>query len=282
MGHKTMDRVREALQPEYKTFPMHHKAINDRTVTTLFSVSGNVDLVQDVVWPGAFTNTIAQRSSKVFHLWQHDSYNPPIAIVKSINEIGRDQLPQEVLAQYPQASGGTEAVSEFLSDERSDAIFQALKVGAPFEASFAYDAIRYDYQEIDGEQVRNLRELRLWEISTVLWGANEATLGDVGKLLLPVDILLKQIEAHLANLKSGARHSSADLKMLNEIHNKVVELGATSCKGVVGSGEEDPAKKPDVEEEDPDKEAEKSRAAAMALTQLRRKFQLLELETSIL
>jgi phage head maturation protease len=262
----SVEEMRATHQPEFKSLPMQTKAIDGRTVTTLFSLAGNVDSTGDIVQPGAFTQTIAQRGTKIFHLFMHAFDQPPIAIVKAVREVPRDALPPEILAQFPEATGGTEAVSEFLTDARSDAIFQAIKAGAPFEASFGFDAIKYDFTQPDPAQppIRNLREVRLYEVSTVLWGANPGTLGS--KMLTPLDTLLHQLSLHLAEMKAGARHSAADVKALNAIHAAALELGATNCKGLV----------------DDTADAAKSRADLVSLTQLQQKLEILKLECNFI
>lgn len=228
---KSFEDVMKTKQPEFKTLPHFTKAIEGRTVTTLFSVAGNIDSYGDRIWPGAFAQTFAQRGLKVLHLWQHDFLSPPIAVVKALQEIPREALPEEVLAEFPEALGGAEAVSDFLETERGEEVLTALKSGSPLEASFGYDAIKVDFEEVNGERIRNLREVRLWELSTCLWGANSATLGS--KLHIPLDQLLKHLEFHIGNVASGARHSSADVKLLNTIHRAAVDLGCDECKGIL-------------------------------------------------
>lgn len=195
--HKSMKRVRQDVPPEFKSLPLHTKAVDDRTVTTLFSVFGNVDAYGDRIWPGAFANTIAQRGDKVLHLWQHDFEEPPIAVVKSVREVTREELPENVLADYPDATGGAEATSEFLETSRADDVLKALRAGSPLQASFGYDVIKSDFTTEGDTKVRNLREVRLWELSTVLWGANPATLGS--KAAPPAT---KDITAALRSLKA--------------------------------------------------------------------------------
>lgn len=265
--NKPFTHKRETLQPEYKSLPGAAPVIEGRAVTTLFSVAGNEDVVGDIVHPGAFAQTMAQRGTKVFHLWQHTD-EPPIAVVKALREIPREALPPAILDAYPDAQGGAEAVSEFLPTPRGEEIFQAIRAGAPFEASFAFDPIRFDYTTVGDRQIRNLREVRLWEISTVLWGANGATLGS--KTMPGLDLLYRQLLAHIDALKSGARHSAADVHALNQIHHAVVDLGATLCKG----------KKDDAaagDDADATEDAEKSRAAFTALTHAQAQIHDLEL-----
>lgn len=240
---------------EYKSLPQATKAIQDRTVTTLFSVAGTVDSYGDKMWPGAFTQSFAQRKDKILHLWQHNFEAPPIAVIKSLREVGRDELPPELLNAHPEAMGGAEAVSEFLETERANEVLVALKAGSPLQASFGFDAIRFDMETVGEQKIRNLRDVRLWEVSTVLWGAEGNTLGS--KALLPLDFLLDQIELQI---KAGARHSAADVKALNAIHKAAVELGAANCKGVID-----------------DEEPTKSRADQPSLTLLSERLRLLQL-----
>lgn len=321
---KSMQRVQQQVQAEYKSLPIHTKAIDGRTVTTLFSVFGNIDAYSDRIWPGAFTNTIAQRGGKVLHLWQHDFESPPIAVVKSLREVTRDELPPDIQQQYPEATGGAEATSEFLDTPRASEVLAALTAGSPLEASFGYDPIKIDFTTEGEQKIRNLREVRLWELSTVLWGANPATLGSkalvpttkdvaaklhqikqlegmdlwdaidecydlyggasafgsVAYLLMgecddaagaaPLISALRMLLAFLAGeldeieqmiaageasgiqmaalpglalqmkalVKAGARHSDADMQLINQMHRAVVDLGCTNCKG---SLDDDPA-----------------------------------------
>lgn len=299
---------------EYKSIQMVTKSIVDKTVTGVFAVHGNIDSYADISHPGSFTKTIAERGMRVKHLWNHDYYGSvPTAAVKSLREITRDELPQEVLSMAPDATGGVEVVREYLDTPKGNEVLTAVKAGAVDEMSYGFDPIQMDFGEVNGQKVRNLREVRLWETSDVIFGANPATAAS--KLYLPLDLLAKQMEAHLTaikagmmpmtpelqaileaidglldtalgepeetepksaslrhllrqarNLKSGARHSAADTKLLNAIHHASVGLGATLCKGLV------------EEEADPPKDEGKSRAAAEALTLLGQKLGILELE----
>lgn len=263
---------------EIKSLPEHYvKAIDDRTVTGIFSVYGNEDLVGDIVWPGAFTKTLQEAGKSALFLWQHDSFSPPIAVINGFKDLTRDELPPSVLQKAPTALGGMEVTRTYLDTPRANEVLANIKAGVPLQASFAYDALKYDFTEVNNMQLRNLRELKLWEVSDVNWGANDATLAADGKLLWPVDALLKQLQAHIANFKTGARHSAEDMKMLNAIHDAAYQLGATNCKGLVKGADD-----AEQEEENPETEAGKSRAVEMTLTLARRKFQLLELETASL
>lgn len=251
---------------EVKSLPGHIKNIADREVTGIFAVFGNIDSYRDRLWPGAFAKTLQERSGRIQFLWQHDFSAPAIAIIKSVHEVGREELPDEVLRRAPEALGGAEVVREYLPTPRADEILAGLKAGAPYEMSFGYDPVKYDFEEdpdatYEWDKIRNLREVRLYEISDVLWGANDATLA--AKAALPLPFLLKQLELHT---KAGARHSKQDIALLNAIHRAAVDLGATQCKGIL--------------EDETNEDDAKSRAGPGPLTLLRQRLQLLDLEVT--
>lgn len=255
---------------EMKSFPYAVKAINDRTVVGIASVFGNVDDVGDIIWPGAYQKTIQEQARRIKHLWMHDPFSPPIASIDELKEVGRDDLPKQVLQAAPNALGGLQVTRTYFTTARAEEVFQAIKAEAINELSIGYDSIKFDFNEVDGQRVRNLRELRLFDTSDVTWGANGATANFAKLAALPGDLLLKRLEEYLAEMKAGARHSSKDVEMLNSIHRMVVDLGATTCKGIAGEGEE---------EETGDQAGEKSRAgeAQYPLTLLKQRLSLLDL-----
>jgi len=158
-------------------------------VEHIFAVMGNVDLGHDRIWNGAFTKTIAERGLKVLVLDAHktDGLGRIVGKPLAMREIGRAELPSEVAAMYPEATGAVWARTQFLMEtDEGKGAFIRIKEGAVHEWSFGYDALDYDYEEIelaakdeesDDEKVtvRNLRTLKLYEYSPVLWGMNEAT-----------------------------------------------------------------------------------------------------------
>lgn len=242
--------------PEYKSLPNAIKAVDDRTVVGIASVFGNVDSYGDVIWPGAYSKTLQERGGKLKHFWSHLWDTPPIAKVIGAREVGREELPQAVLDMAPNALGGLEVTREYLDTDRANEVLTGIKAGTITEMSIGYDAIKFDFEERENERVRNLREVKLYETSDVVWGANDAT--TTSKLFVPDLItLLRYVEHHM---KAGARHSSADIKALNAIHKAVIDLGCTTCKGI-------------IEEEDEGK----SRADIPSLTLLRTRLQELEL-----
>lgn len=253
---------------EYKAIPTFTKSIEGRAVTGLFAIHGNIDSYGDISHPGSFTKTIVESLPRVKFLWNHDIFGgPPVAKITRLQEVGREALPEKVLALAPDATGGVEVVREYLKTPRGDELLTAVQEGAVDEMSYGYDPMKWDMSEVNGQQVRNLREVRLWEVSDVIFGANPATAAS--KFLQPLDVLIAQIDAHI---KAGARHSATDTKLLNAIHKAAVSLGATNCKGEADE-EDESGEKVEAEEIE-----EKSRADQWSLTHLGQKLAILELE----
>lgn len=173
---------------ERKTMPAWTKDIDGRTVIGITAVTGNVDDGGDRIIAGAFRKTIAENARRFRHLWQHGAdgwdygVTPPVAAIKSIQEIGRDALPAEVLSYAPDATGGLEVGREYLNTERGNEILACYQAKIELEMSIGFNAITTRRIEDDTQRAamdhwRDLIEVRLFDTSDVNWGMNSATLG---------------------------------------------------------------------------------------------------------
>jgi hypothetical protein len=207
---------------EYKALPILTKEIGeDRTIRQLFSIMGNIDDGGDRIWPGAFGKTINERAQRVKVLWQHDSYMPPVGVPVSMEEIGRSDLPDTVKEQYPDATGALLGVVKYLDTPRGNEILAGIRDGAITENSIGYDAIKVDFEEApegvktwDGS-IRNIREVRLWDISPVNWGMNAATTNVKDRRLTA---LYEQVHLLLSaeDVKAGRVLSARNLAKLQD------------------------------------------------------------------
>lgn len=170
---------------EHKTFPAFTTKVDatQGIVEAVVAVTGNVDLGDDVIRRGSFAKTLAERGNRAKVLDQHNSSSIMCVIGKplEIREVGRDMLPAELLTEYPNADGGLYTKTQYLIETPEGAgAFARIKAGAVDQYSIGYDAIVADYETLTGDDgakrtVRNLREVRLWEYSPVIWGMNPAT-----------------------------------------------------------------------------------------------------------
>ncbi len=146
---------------EHKTvaFSLEKMDAQEGTFQGYASTFGNLDLVGDVIHPGAFTKTLAERGGKVRLLWQHDTTEP---IGKPL-ELREDAKGLYIKAKVSDTSRGRDALA-------------LLRDGAIDSMSIGYDVIPsgVDFSKgSDGKTVRNLRELKLYEVSLVSFPANE-------------------------------------------------------------------------------------------------------------
>lgn len=178
------EKVNMEKQMERKTFHGFVTKADEAlgVVEAYFAVFGNIDQGNDIIHPGAFTKTFLERGGKVRVLDNHRTDTLERAIGKPLllKEVGRDELPANLLAEHPEATGGAFARVQMLMDARAGKeAFVRLRDGVIDEWSFGYDPLDFDFSRAmkDGEEVnvRNLRSLRLWEVSPVLFGMNSAT-----------------------------------------------------------------------------------------------------------
>ncbi len=169
---------------DHKTIPTYTKMIDEDQgiVETIFAVFGNVDEGLDVLHPGSFKKTIRERGSKVRVLDQHntDSIIRVLGKLLEIREIGLNELPPQLRKDFPDANGGVYArIQFFMETPEGKGAFIRLREGGIDEWSFGYDPVDTDFssQRQNGDKVRlrNIRQLKLYEISPVLWGMNQAT-----------------------------------------------------------------------------------------------------------
>lgn len=168
-------------------------------VTGYCSIFGNIDSDDDMIMPGAFAKTIQERGPgsakpRIKHLWQHDSWQPigiPLVLKEDTKglyfetQFGKDQFSQDKLQQH------------------IDKIITELSIG--------YNTIKFENvnkeTSMQGEVVeyRKLTELKLWEYSSVTWGANSLTeiTSAKGENVEILTSLNKRIDALAKALKNG-------------------------------------------------------------------------------
>ncbi len=167
---------------EYKSF-ITVSDVQDRVVTGFSAITGNMDLGGDIIHKGAFKKTIQENLPRIRHLWQHDSFAPPIAKIQNLEEVSAKNLPEEVRSSAEGVDGGLKVTREYLQTPRAEEVLQGIISGAISEMSIGYDPTKFDYtsDEKSGNLIRHLREVRLWDTSDVNWGMNPATLSQMEK-----------------------------------------------------------------------------------------------------
>lgn len=184
---------------EYKEMPAFVTKIDAEQgiVEAIVSTMGVRDHGRDIIVNGAYAKTIAERGRQVHVLNAHNSWRieDVIGMPLALREVGRDELPAELLAMHPSATGGLWTQTKYLLNTPEGlGAFERIKVGAIQQYSIGYEAIQFEIvKEADGTHTRYLKEVKLWEYSPVLWGMNPATMTTSVKADLEVmnQLLLK-------------------------------------------------------------------------------------------
>lgn len=150
--------------------------------TAIVSVFGVIDSVNDIIHPGAFTKTIVERGRRLRVLDMHNtsSMSHVIGKVLAIREVDRTGLPTAIVEKFPEATGGLEVTIQFaMSTPQGKNAYTLLKEEYSNEFSIGFEILDSDNSTVekDGKKyrIRNIRTIRLWELSSVIWGANPAT-----------------------------------------------------------------------------------------------------------
>jgi HK97 family phage prohead protease len=118
------------------------------------SVFGGIDSYQDTVEPGAFKKTLKENKSFPL-LWSHNTAEP-IGIITGEED-----------------KKGLATIGSLNMDVASAREKRSLvKQGAIRGMSIGYEAVKWEFDNV--EKVRHLKEIKLWEISLVVFPADRA------------------------------------------------------------------------------------------------------------
>lgn len=129
------------------------------------SVFGNIDSYGDVVMPGAFANTLEEwkASGRVIPLLYGHDFHDPFSSIGAVTEAIEDDHGLKITATIDLDNPKAAQVHKLIMDKRLA------------EMSFAFRVVEGGFGERDGEEVYEIRELKLFEVSVVPIGANSAT-----------------------------------------------------------------------------------------------------------
>lgn len=126
------------------------------TVTGYFSIFGNIDSDGDMIMPGAFKRTLQNNYKRLKHLNQHRPHEPLSGTKDNRLIVKEDTKGLYFESQISQTSYGKDTLLLY-----QDGVLDEHSIG--FEVVQTQKAKGYN----------ELVELKLWEGSSVTWGANE-------------------------------------------------------------------------------------------------------------
>lgn len=132
-----------------------------RIVQGYFSIFGNIDADLDIVEKGAFRKSISEngpnsKRPRIKHLLQHNTLKP----VGLLLDLKEDEQGLFFESRISKSTDGNDTLT--LYDE-----------GILTEHSIGFNILDSRQDTVGQTEVNRLTELKLWEGSTVTWGANE-------------------------------------------------------------------------------------------------------------
>ena len=190
-------------------------------VTGYFSVFGNKDTDNDIILPGAYKKTLKENGPeserpRILHLYMHDSYK----VLSKPHVLKEDKKGLYFESKISQTALGKDVLQLYLDKVLT-------------EHSIGYQIIK---REVDEEsETQTLIELKLWEGSTVSWGANMEALAESVKGEVPnMNRLITKLEALETAIKGNYTDETArQLEIsLKQIQQNIVTLARMAEPGV--------------------------------------------------
>ena len=133
-------------------------ADDSRTIVVYYSAFGNVDSDGDIIMPGAFTKSIKENGPKaknrIWHLFNHSTEKP----VSKPFDLVEDNFGLKSYVKMPNTTLGRDT-------------YELYKDGHITEHSIGFQTVKSQQKQMGNE----ITEIRLFEGSSVLWGANSNT-----------------------------------------------------------------------------------------------------------
>lgn len=207
------------------TKSLHRVEVKDADrgeVEAVFATLGVKDSDGDVTLPGAFEDG----AEVVISAYGHTSWQGLLPVGKgTIREVGDEAI---LSSQF------------FMDTQAGKDTFTVVKnLGARGEWSYGYDPVKYSFGEQDGEQVRFLESLKVFEVSPVLLGAGVGTRtlaakaaglrfgDDVSAVLAEVDrITVRAADVMAMRAEKGKGLSEDSRSLLEQLHSRVKALQA--------------------------------------------------------
>jgi HK97 family phage prohead protease len=176
------------------------------------SVFGNVDSYGDVVQRGAFTNTLAEWAASgnfLPVLFGHNMADPDFNLGHVVTA-AEDERGLRVRGQLDMDSPKAAQVHRMLKGRRLS------------QLSFAYDVVRGSWGQLDGADVYELHEVKLYEVSLVTIGANQET---------EVLAVKTAAESLAGGVQEGRVISAANLESLRSARDSIDSVLAAAEAG---------------------------------------------------
>lgn len=181
-----------------------------RTVKACWSRIGNLDLDNDIIVASAFTKTIAERGPLGKNLvWSLIDHHADIS-----HTIGK---PKELYIEGDMLV----AVTDLVDTEAGENAIKLYEAGLINQHSIGFSTVKSEWDNDKG--IRTITELKLYEGSVVLWGANPETptIGFKGEIKENKETLSLRLENLIKAFRGGTFND--DTFALMEIQIKQIQ-----------------------------------------------------------
>lgn len=199
---------------DVKNKSLEYKSLSSGIVTDIdekqgriigyFSKFGNIDSDGDMIMPGAYKRTLANNMRRIKHLYQHDPSMPLAGVKNSRLLLEEDSQGLKFDSTISQTSYGKDVVLLYAD-------------GVIDEHSVGFNTI----QKEDKGKYNEIIEIKLWEGSTVTWGANEFAGTEAVKSLTKEQAILK-MDNVLKAIRNG-KYENEDVFDLLDIYFKQLQ-----------------------------------------------------------
>lgn len=230
---------------EQRAFPFEVKAdIDNNMFEGYASVFRNEDSYGEVIDPGAFTKTISENKSRIKVLWQHDVWQPIGLPVKMME----DNHGLYVQAKVSQTTTGKDALI-------------LMRDGVVNEMSIGFNTLK---DEMGADNLRHIKEVKLWEFSPVTFAANDQALVTGVKNLDEIGPLLKRMSRLTSGLKAGKVLSDKNKQLVNDALGALTEVESALQALLAASGDGKGAADPNNSKEPANDHSEEQEIAELA------------------
>jgi HK97 family phage prohead protease len=208
-----------------------------RTVKACWSRIGNVDLDNDIIVAEAFTKTIKERGPKGKNMiWSLVDHKADMA-----HTLGK---PKELYIEGDMLV----AVTDLIETECGEDAIKLYEAGLINQHSIGFSTLKSDVNQKTG--VRTITELKLYEGSAVLWGANPETptLGFKGEFKETKENLSMRLENLIKAFRGGSFTDDTFALMEIQIKQIQAELLALEITETITQPAEAVEPTPEVEE----------------------------------
>ena len=191
------------------------------TVDAYVSIFGNIDSDKEMIMPGAFKMSLSERGPeatkpRIKHLWMHSPWEP----------IGKPlTMAEDTTGLFVSSKFGTDSFSQDKLQLHIDEIITEFSIG--------FQIIKFEdvLDDNGNREFRKLTELKLWEYSSVTWGANSLThITDIKgeskedwlvKLNARMDKLIKALKSDYS--EESKEQFEIEYKQIQEIINSLLK-----------------------------------------------------------